>query len=247
MKEDRKSKSAQKNAQKNAQKKRPLSADDVRDYLLLHPEFFDQNKDLLTILRPIRQKRAGHIVDFQAVLLERLQCEVASLSDAQGSLIHASRSNMTTQARIHTAVLCLLEARTFDHLCHMVCNDWIDILQVDCITICFEKNAETPRVINSNMRLLQKGVINGFLGHENAAILRSNVTAAEEIYGPATPLIKAEALIPIEKSPHNPSGILAFGSRDEGFFTAGQGTELLRFLAAAFHGQLKSLMADGRQ
>ncbi len=232
---------------KSIKKKHILSENEVRDYLILNPNFFDQNKDLLAILKPTRQKRDDQVVDFQAVLLDRLQNEVSSLSDTQGSLIHASRSNMTTQARIHAAVLCLLEARDFDHLCHMVCNDWIDILQVDSITICFEKNPKVPLPKNGNIRLLKKGVINGFLGHENAAILRGNVKAAEEIYGPATPLIKAEALIRIEERDHNPLGILAFGSRDEGFFTPGQGTELLRFLSAAFHGQLKSLLADGNK
>ena len=237
MKKDQKSKSVK--------KKHALSVDEVRDFLILNPDFFDQNKDLLAVLKPTRQKRNDDVIDFQAVLLDRLQSEVTSLSDTQGSLIHASRSNMTTQARIHAAVLCLLEARDFDHMCHMVCNDWIDILQVDSITICFEKDKAAHLPDNSNVRLLKKGVINKFLGHENTAILRGNVQAAEEIYGPATPLIKAEALIRIGKTDHNPLGILAFGSRDEGFFTPGQGTELLRFLTAAFHGQLKRLVADG--
>ena len=224
-------------------KKHALCEDDVRDYLILNPDFFDVNPDLLTLLKPSRPKQTGGVVDFQAVLLDRLQQEVAKLSQTQGSLIYASRSNMTTQARIHAAVLCLLEARDFDHLCHIVSHDWIDILQVDSITICFEKTGKIPTTESGNLRHLKKGIIDGFMGHENTAILRGNVRAAEEIYGPATPLIKAEALIRIEKSDHNPSGILAFGSRDEGFFTPGQGTELLRFLAAAFQGQLKSLLS----
>lgn len=227
---------------KVAGKKRPLTEVEVRDYLILNPDFFDCNKDLLAILKPTRSKPADGVIDFQAVLLDRLQSEVASLTDIQGSIIHASRSNMTTQARIHAAALCLLEAEDFDHLCHMVCNDWMDILQVDSITLCFEKNRKSfPK--NSNIRLLKKGIITGFLGHENAAILRGNVQAAEEIFGPATPLIKAEALIRIEETDHNPLGILAFGSRDESSFTPGQGTELLRFLAATFHGQLKNILA----
>ncbi len=228
---------------KDARKKRHLSEDEIRDYLILNPDFFDQNKDLLSILKPSRQKRDDGVVDFQSVLLDRLQNEITSLNDMQGSIIHASRSNMTTQARIHAAALCLLEADDFKHLCHMVCNDWTQILQVDSITICFEKDKkDLPK--NSNIRLLKKGIINKFLGHKNAVILRGNVKVAEEIYGPATPLIKAEALIRIEESDHHPLGVLAFGSRDQGFFSSGQGTELLRFLAATFHGHLKRLIAD---
>jgi len=211
---------------------------------MLNPDFFDLNKDMLAVLKPTRRKRTDDVVDFQTVLLDRLQSEVASLSDMQGSLIHASRSNMTTQARIHAAVLTLLEAGDFDHLCHIVCNDWAQILQVDSITICFEKGPRNTLPENTNIRRLKKGIIHKFLGHETTAVLRGNVKAAEEIYGPATGLIKAEALVRIEESDHNPLGLLAFGSRDEELFTPGQGTELLRFLTAAFHVQLKRLSAD---
>ncbi|MCF8474699.1 MAG: DUF484 family protein [Emcibacter sp.] len=227
----------------NSSKKKPsLSEEDVRDYLMMNPNFFDLNKDLLALLKPERQKRTDGVVDFQSILLDRLQNEVSTLHNRQESMIQASRSNMTTQMRIHAAVLCLLEAETFDHLCHIVCNDWVDILQVDSVIICFEEEAKSRLGDNSNIRLLKKGVIDAFMGHETAAILRGNVKAAEEIYGPATPLIKAEALIKIEKTSHYPLGILAFGSRDEAFFTPGQGTELLRFLAGAFQGQLKSIL-----
>ncbi|MCF6215364.1 MAG: DUF484 family protein [Emcibacter sp.] len=224
-----------------AVKKNPaLQEDDVRNYLMMNPDFFDLNVDLLTLLKPTRSKRAENIVDFQAILLERLQREVAALNDTQGTIIHASRSNMTTQARIHAAVLCLLEAEDYDHLCHIVCNDWSQILQVDSIIICFSDNGPVALPENNNIRLLKTDIITNFMGHETAAILRGNVEGAMEIYGPATPLVKAEALIRIEETAHNPLGILAFGSRDEDFFAPGQGTELLRFLAAAFQGQLKN-------
>jgi len=233
----------EKNRKKQAVKSRPaLSEEEVRDYLLLNPDFFDLNSDLLTLLKPTRVRQPGDIVDFQAVLLDRLQSEVARLGEMQGSLIHASRSNMTTQARIHAAVLCLLEADDFEHLCHIIGNDWVDMLQVDSIAICFESLAEKPLPQNPDIRPLEAGTVNRFLGHENSAILRGDVTAAEEIFGPATSLVKAEALIRIEESDRLPPGILAFGSRDKDCFAPGQGTELLRFLAAAFHSRVKKLI-----
>ncbi|NOZ42349.1 MAG: DUF484 family protein [Alphaproteobacteria bacterium] len=225
-----------------AEREQPLSEEDIRGYLKQHPDFFDQNRDLLAILKPTRPKHGDGIIDFQAVLRDRLQHEVASLNDAQGSLIHASRRNMTTQARIHAAVLTLMEARDFDHLCHITCHDLVDILQLDSLTLCFERDEGKTLPQNANIRLLKPGLIAEFLGHEATAILRDNVRAAREIYGPATPLIKAEALVRIDASDRHPVGILAFGSRDKTFFAPGQGTELLRFLAAAFHGHLKKLL-----
>lgn len=227
-------------------KKSPPGADEVREFLMLNPDFFDLNPDLLSLLKPSRVKSPGGVVNFQAVLLDRLQQEVTGLNQSQGSLIQASRSNMTAQARSHAAVLTLLEARDFDHLCHIVGNDWGDILQLDSITICFERDRGRKLPENASIRLLDPGVIGKFMGHETTALLRGNVTAAPEIFGPATPLIKAEALIRIEVTDRLPPGILAFGSRDEGVFTPGQGpgqgTELLRFLTAVFQARVKNLL-----
>lgn len=209
---------------------------------MVNPDFFDLNSDLLSVLKPARIKLQEGIVDFQAVLLDRLQTEVAILNDLQGSMIYASRSNMTTQMRIHAAVLCLLEAQSYDHLCHIICHDWVQILQLDSVSLCFERSLQNCLPKNNNIRLLKKGVIQKSLGHEMSAILKCKVIAEEAIHGPATPLIKAEALVRLKSTDHNPSGIVAFGSRDENFFTPGQGTELLRFLVAAFQAQLKNFL-----
>lgn len=222
--------------------RRKPTQNEVRDYLIQNPGFFDLNCDLLALLKPARPKRTDGVLDFQAVLLDRLQNEVATLSDIQGSLIHASRSNMTTQARIHGAVLFLLEAETFNHLCHIVCFDWIDLLQVDTISICFEGGPPNSLPENSDIRRVKKGVINGYLGRGNDAVLHANVKASQEIFGPATPLIKAEALIRVKETPQHPVGLLAFGSRDKDFFAPGQGTELLRFMEAAFSACLTKIL-----
>lgn len=233
---------SKKNGQRIGKAIAPLSEGQIRDYLIHHPDFFDQNSDLLSVLKPSRPKRDDGVVDFHAVLLDRLQNEVTRLHDMQGTLIHASRSNMTTQARIHAAVLSLLEAKDFEHLCHIVSHDWVDMLQVDVITLNFEQKTRKPTLLNNNIHMLKKGTVDKMLGHENTAILRGNVRVSEEIYGPATDLIKAEALVRIEKTDKTSCGILAFGSRDSGFFTKGQGTELLRFLEAAFRRHMKNLL-----
>jgi uncharacterized protein YigA (DUF484 family) len=51
------------------------------------------------------------------------------------------------------------------------------------------------------------------------------------IFGPAADLVKSEALLRLHPSSHTPTGIIAIGSRTEGTFDPGQGTELLAFLA----------------
>ena len=72
-------------------------------------------------------------------------------------------------------------------------------------------------------------------GKDDIIQLRGDVDVSEEIFGPAKSLVKAEALVRIPATDHNPPGILSFGSRDADMFYPGQGTELLRFLGKSFH------------
>ncbi len=147
--------STHKNSTVRKKKTKSLNSDTVREYLIDNPDFFDNNLDMLALLKPADKEFSGGVVNFQSVLLNRLQNEIAKLTDVQGSLINASRSNMTTQARIHAAVLCLFEAEDFKHLCHIVSHDWVDLLQIDTITICFEESKSSPLPQNNNIRLLK--------------------------------------------------------------------------------------------
>lgn len=216
----------------------PLKEKEVRDYLVRHPDFFEKNPDLLIDLLPSSPDLGEGVEDFRAFLLERLQGEVRSLKDFHGNLINTSRSNQSTQVQVHEAVLALLEAESLDHLCHIVTQDWVQNLHVDVISICFEPFPNSPFLRKNSIRALKKDSVDHLMGQGGASLLRNDGTAREEIFGPATALIKAEALIRIEASAVNPVGIIAFGSREQDFFTPGQGTEMLRFLEAAFRGSL---------
>jgi len=231
----------------------PLNAKEVRDYLVRHPEFFEQNPDLLYEALPASEYGEG-VEDFRSHLLEKLQEEVRSLKNFHGSLISASRSNQTTQHQVHEAVLALLEAESLDHLCHIVTQDWVQYLHVDVISICFETFASDPPQKKNSIRSIEKGAVNSIMGPDHEIVLRNDslssdekaeagskesFSVSQEVFGPATPLIKAEALIRIAPGDLSPVGILAFGSREQDFFTPGQGTEMLRFLEAAFRASLK--------
>lgn len=215
-------------------KKKSLSpnADNVRAYLAQNPDFIVENAAFLAGLFPA--ERGENVVDLQSVRVERLRDEVTSLKNFHGSLIDATRGNMTTQLQVHGAILSLWDAENPDHLSHIVSRDWIDSLQVDAIIINFEKDHETPLPPLKDMNILDRGFIEDFLGQDDATLLRGDITVSEEIFGPATPLIQAEALIRLPESDFLPPGMLAFGSRDADMFSPGQGTELLRFLAAGF-------------
>lgn len=210
----------------------PLSEDDIRDFLTQNPDFVQKNARFFANLFPT--EKGGNVVNLQSVRVEKLRNEVASLKDFHGNLIDATRNNMTTQIQVHDAVLALWDAEGPDHLSHIVSRDWVDSLNVDAIIINFEKGHKVPLPPLKEMNVLKKGFVDDFLGQDDVTLLRGDITVSEVIFGPATPLIRAEALIRLPESDLLPPGMLAFGSRDADMFSPGQGTELLRFLTSGF-------------
>tara|TARA_B110000495_G_C22773182_1_gene452447 strand:- start:152 stop:787 length:636 start_codon:yes stop_codon:yes gene_type:complete len=200
-----------------------------------NPDFLINNPDLYSILTPPDRSEGDRIVDFQNIMIEKIKKNLKDLQHNQGHLIDTSRNNLTTQAQVHEAVLCLLETEALNHIGHIVTQDWADMLHIDVIRICFEVDHPINPPALKEITLLQKGRVNEYLNQEDIILLRGEANVSEDIFGPAKPLVKTEALIKIPKTKYNPPGILAFGSRDLDMFYPGQGTELLRFLGKSYH------------
>lgn len=209
-----------------------LSVEEVRTYLRLHPDFLSENPDLLSSLTPPEYQTGENIVDFQRFVVERLRQDVARLDEFQGALLAATRSNLVTQQQVHEAVLAIMDAQSLEHLVHVVTGDWVDMLGVDAVSLCLE-SATAPEFFSapSGLTLVPRGTVQALVGLDGAIMLREDVAALPAIFGPAAPLIRAEALVALNSGTLGLPGILAFGSRDPESFAPGQGTELLRFLA----------------
>jgi len=220
---------------KKEQLKNIIDASVARKFLMQNPDFLINNPDLYSILTPPDRSEGDRIVDFQNIMIEKIKKNLKDLQHNQGHLIDTSRNNLTTQAQVHEAVLCLLETEALNHIGHIVTQDWADMLHIDVIRICFEVDHPINPPALKEITLLQKGRVNEYLNQEDIILLRGEANVSEDIFGPAKPLVKTEALIKIPKTKYNPPGILAFGSRDLDMFYPGQGTELLRFLGKSYH------------
>ena len=220
---------------KKEQLKNIIDASVARKFLMQNPDFLINNPDLYSILTPPDRSEGDRIVDFQNIMIEKIKKNLKDLQHNQGHLIDTSRNNLTTQAQVHEAVLCLLETEALNHIGHIVTQDWADMLHIDVIRICFEVDHPIHPPALKEITLLQKGRVNEYLNQEDIILLRGEADVSEDIFGPAKPLVKTEALIKIPKTKYNPPGILAFGSRDLDMFYPGQGTELLRFLGKSYH------------
>ena len=213
---------------------RAATTDEVLAYLTRHPGFLADHPDLVSVLTPPEHRRGAGVVDMQQFMLQRLQSDLARLKSQQRALISTSRSNLTSQTRIHAAVLAIVGASSFEQLIQTVTTDLAVLLDVDVVTLCVESDTgPLPRPPLPGVLLLPSGEVDRLLGADKDALLEDEVRGDPALFGAGAGLVQSEALLRLTIGSHAPAGILALGSRRPHKFKAGQGTELLCFLAQA--------------
>ena len=213
---------------------RAASVDEVLAYLTRHPGFLADHPELVDQLTPPAHQHGAGVVDLQQFMLQRLQAELARVKGQQRALISTSRSNLTSQTRIHAAVLALIGATSFEQLIQTVTTDLAVLLDVDVVTLCVESDTgPLPRPPLPGVQLLAAGAVDRLLGAGKDSLLEDEVRGDPILFGAGAGLVHSEALLRLSIGSHAPAGILALGSRKPHKFKSGQGTELLCFLAQA--------------
>lgn len=224
----------------------------IAAWLRENPDFFRRHPDLMVALPPPSrdfggaEEDSGEVVDLQQVMLTRLQAEVGKREQTCNELIDAGRSNLQSQSRIHKAALALLGARSLDHLIERIATDLPVILDIDASALCLE-NGEVARATADGIRVLPGGVIDELIGVDKVAILRANVSGDRRLFGESAGLVRSDALLRLKIREGMPHALLALGSRDPGRFHAGQGTELLGFLALVMEYVIRAWLDLPRQ
>lgn len=225
---------ARKNPAPQAPKKAPAeapSAGDVRAFLSANPDFIADHPDILDSIVPGRRDFGDGVVDMQGILIDRLRRENGELRASHDSLLASGRAMLTSQDRVHGAVLGLLEARSFRELMDIATTDLAVKLSADIVVLGVENETGVAERSVSGVRLLAPGTADRLLGPGRDVALNTGVKPEKALYGSAAGLVASEALLRLHASPESPTGILALGARDPDRFDPGQGTELLGFLA----------------
>ncbi len=211
---------------------RELAPDLVAAYLKAHPDFLSDHPDLMTALTPPALRRGEGVLDMQQFMLLRLREELARAKLQQRTLIATSRFNLTSQGRIHAAVLAIIAATSFEQLIQVATTDLAVLLDVDVVTIGVESAASAqPRLPLHGIQMLRRGTVDELLGPERDSLLRTDAPGEPALFGAAAGLVRSQALLRLAVSDHAPAGLLCIGTRKPGKFHPGQGTELLCFLA----------------
>jgi uncharacterized protein YigA (DUF484 family) len=206
----------------------------VAAYLRRHGDFLLRHPDLVTSLSPpSRWTEAGGIVDMQAFMIDRLKEEVHRIKGAAEDLILTSRSNMSTQNRTHQAVLVLLSADTLEQLAQAVADDLPPILDVDVATLCFEQGFQPrPALEVPGVQPIPQGSVDVLMGGKDRnCALNEEMPGDPALFGGGAGLVASSALVRVTPGDGLPEGLVALGSRHGCTFHAGQGTELIAFLA----------------
>jgi len=210
------------------------TADRVRRFLTRHPDFLNNHPELLTVLTPPAYRKGEGVLDMQGFMLDRLQREVIGLKNVQDEILSTSRRNLSSQAQIHTAVLALMEASTFDDLIRITTVDLATLIDVDVVSLCVEAvpESEATNAITCGVRILEPDAVVGLLGEAGGVVLRSDIAGDRTLYGEEAMRVRAEALLRLDIGKRAPAGILALGSRHVERFHSGQATDLLNFLGS---------------
>jgi uncharacterized protein YigA (DUF484 family) len=171
----------------------------------------------------------GTVINFESNALANLRARVAAAEEANQDLIAFARGHSGAVASIHEAVLAAVEAEGFDHLIHIVTQEWPQILGLDAVAVALHVGDTGVRADASGLQFVDPRLIRKSIDGFEGVVLRG-VERGHPLFGPACELIRAEALVRLDSEPPLPNGLLALGQRSEQGFETRHGSELLVFL-----------------
>jgi uncharacterized protein len=178
----------------------------------------------------------GQLLSFEDHAVARLRERVAAAEEAREDLLAFARGQSGAVAAIHQAVLAAMEATDFDHLLHVVVQEWPLILGLDAVALGLVVNSQGFRVDSSGVQHCEAALLRQWLGGGEPVQLRT-VERGHPLFGPACELIGAEALVRLPDA--LPEALLLLGQRGAEPLDGRHGSELLLFLGASLGAMLR--------
>jgi uncharacterized protein YigA (DUF484 family) len=179
----------------------------------------------------------GTVINFEDRAVANLRARVAAAEEANQDLIAFARGHSGAVASIHAAVLAAVEAEGFDHLIHIVTQEWPQILGLDAVAVALFVGDKGMRADASGLQFVDPRVIRRSISGFDGVVLRG-VKRGHPLFGAMSGKIRAEALIAIDCGPGLPRGLLVLGQCDALSPDTRQGAILLRFLGRSLAAML---------
>jgi uncharacterized protein YigA (DUF484 family) len=213
---------------------REPASGEIVAFLKRHPDFLVDHPELLSVLTPPKHDHGERVVDMQHFMVQHQRNEMARLKTQNKTLVSSTRATLLSQARVHGAVLAIIGAQTFEQLIQIVITDLASLLDADVVTIAVERQGGTrAKMPHHGIEILEPGVVAEVLGNDHDVVYQTDIRGDERLFGAGAGLVRSAALVRLPVGRAAPAGMLCIGTRKAGKFQAGQGTELLSFLARA--------------
>lgn len=178
----------------------------------------------------------GQLLSFEDHALTRLRERVAAAEEAREDLLAFARGQSGAVAAIHQAVLAALDATDFDHLLHIVVQEWPLVLGLDAVALGLVVGQQGFRVDSSGVQHCEAALLHQWISGGEAVEVRS-VERGHALFGPACDLIGAQALIRLPDAVLK--AVLLLGQRGAEPLDGRHGSELLLFLGASLGAMLR--------
>lgn len=207
----------------------------LRQAVLDNPDWIRSDTELLT--RLAGPSCDGNVVDFNAVVRDRLLAENRRLKAARTVMAETARANLALMGRTQIAALALMECDDLAALDTMLATSFPVALGVDASAVLTE--AVTPLPGSLAIRPAAPGLADHLLGTDNDFTGPVSPATAQAVFGQR---LSSQALVRLDID--GIPALLALGSRDGSMFEPGQGTEFLNFLARAMERRLLPWLRD---
>ena len=171
----------------------------------------------------------GQVIDFESSGVASLRRRVAEIEEANQDLIAFARGHSGAVSAIHEAAVAAIDAESLDHLVHVVTQVWPDMLGLDAVALALFLGERAIRVDATGLHEVERRLVVRAMDGVGGVVLRG-VDRGHPLFGPASALIRAEALIRLDGSAPLPTGVLMLGQRRPQGFETRHGSELLVFL-----------------
>ncbi len=205
-----------------------LSADEVRAYLLEHPEFMEDNWPVLQALVPDEAGDEG-VQDFQRYRLAKLQDDFIALKAENEDLMDLMQEQLQRQNRINDAVAALLDAPDFFSTIRLIAHDFVELLDQESVGFFLEAGGWLDQGDYDGLRVVEPGLVGRWLNGSDISLEEVDAGLAD-LYGAAAGNVRSQALVRITIREGLPPGLLALGHRDPMHYATGLATEQVEFL-----------------
>ena len=225
---------------------RPEQEDEVADFLLSHPDFFEEHVDLLLELRVPHP--SGGAVSLIERRVEMLREELHQSRKKLNHLVCLAKDNDALSARLHRLTLALILGKDFEHLQTSLKSHLQEDFGADAVRLILfpaerlrtEASADATQADQASL------VVNEFLDFmETRRPVCGNLRQEqlETLFPEQNGSIRSAALVPVDAG--EVMGILAIGSHDEDRFRPNMGTDFLLRLGEILGHKLRTLPLPG--